>query len=262
MFLSIHIFMGNKISSKSSSRGFTLIELAVGLAVLGLMMYTALAIFAERSAIDKVAVTNKKLDVIESALRLYYLTSTPLQMPCPSNGASALADDAFGMAACGEVTTIGNTLIGVVPTRTLNLPDSYMFDGWGKRITYVVSQSHTNDVGVNWAAPGTIEIIDTDGNTANSQVLYTLISHGKNGIGAYRRDGGAKKVARDSDTTVNELRNARVDVNGTNVPANNKFSDVLFDDTQDGITPNVAYFDDIVRWKTKEMVDYDADRLP
>ena len=250
------------MGKKTLSMGFTLIELAIGIAVLGLMMYTALAIYTERSAIDKVAVTNKKLDVIEDALRQFAITAAPMQLPCPANGADDLTVDSFGIAACGEVTTAGNVLIGVVPVRTLSLPDSYMFDSWGKRITYAVTQSHTNDAGVNWAAPGLVEILDSSGNTISSQATYVLVSHGKNGVGAYRRDGGAVKVPSDSSTTTAELSNARVDTAGANTPGDNKFRDAIFDDTQDGITANVNYFDDIVRWKTKDKIDYDADRLP
>jgi prepilin-type N-terminal cleavage/methylation domain-containing protein len=250
------------MKNKANSRGFSLIELSVAIAVLGVIIYTTLAVFAERSAIDKVAVTERKMDVIEKAIHLYFKTNADL--PCAADGTFALTHAAFAVEDCAVNNfglSVSGVVSGVVPTRTLNLPDDYMFDGWGRRFTYFVTTAST----VGSMAVGNMIINDRVPleitSVPNNRAVYVLISHGENGVGAWRRNGGATRTPSVAATTsVHELENAAVDISGALSGANITFRDDLINDELAATAAD--YFDDIVRWKTKGMIDYDADRLP
>lgn len=95
-------------------------------------------------------------------------------------------------------------LIGILPFRTLSqtpdltapLPEYATFDGYGNRLTYVVTErmadqiySVENPVGVNW---GAIPIFDENNRMITdpaSNVYYLLISHGEDEKGAYSEFG-------------------------------------------------------------------------
>lgn len=251
---------------KKHKTGFSLIELSVTIAVLGIMIYSALAVFAERSAIDKVAVTNKRMDEIVKALRIYYLSSSVVpahrRLPCPAQFNLPLTHSYFAreidnarVVAAGvvpEATTcavatnrpgyyslVDSVLIGALPSRTLNLPDSYAFDAWGNRFTYAIDRDFASGT---WPVSGEIRVDDNQGNTNASNAVYVLISHGKNGLGAYNRNGSANSAA----ATVSEQENGDAD-------------DKVFRDDYilDHENAGVNFFDDIVRWKTRELIDYE-----
>lgn len=264
------------MAKNKNRNGFTLIEMAVGLAVLGMMIYTALAIFAERSAIDKIAVTQRKMDVIEKAIHLRFLNSDPdvdgsddRGLPCPANGELALTHADFGKGNNGVIGICAyGPLIygpgvsaygGAVPTRTLNLPDSYMFDGWGRRISYIVDEKCVEGDPLS-SCVGALTVKDRANNIISDKAGYILISHGKNGWGAWNRNGGTNSRNYDANMSEAEKENAHVASDGSNDLYNIIFVDDFINDETS--TSAADYFDDIVRWKTKGMVDYDADRLP
>ena len=125
------------------------------LAILAVVAGGVLGIVATQDERNSRQVTQERLDSIEAALRRHaFLTQS---LPCPARGNVAVTNADFGNAMadanglCTDLTTIadpdgmvdvgaGNeeVRIGTVPTRTLNLPDAYMTDGWGDRFTYAM----------------------------------------------------------------------------------------------------------------------------
>src|SRR6185312_11049208 len=79
------------------------------------------------------------------------------RLPCPADGSYAVNTANFGVEAAnpgsctggapaaplGPDAGTGYVVGGVIPTKTLNLDDSYQFDEWGRRITYVVDTRAT-----------------------------------------------------------------------------------------------------------------------
>jgi prepilin-type N-terminal cleavage/methylation domain-containing protein len=231
-------------------KGFTLVELSVSLVVLGIVIYSALAIYTKRAEISRIADTQAKMKVIEASLRSYYLKSGTL--PCPADGALVLGDGSFGIENCSATTGTAETLterIGVLPTRTLNLQDTYMFDAWGGRFTYAVNKTFSE--GGSWGTVGTITVSNNLGGTLTAEAVYVVISHGKNGVGAWRRYGANERVG-NTGISAHEDENAHVDLDGFPTGWNDQFRDDVINDGD--IEAN--YFDDLVKWKTKEQIDY------
>lgn len=284
---------------KSQKLGFSLVELSIVLVIGGLLLVGTLTVVAVQFDAANVNQTKTKLDKIERAVQLYYDTSGYL--PCPAEpdlastdadfalsqeGVASAADGTLGNATCVSVTGAGNAYIGVVPTRTLSLPDEFLFDAWGDRITYAVTQKCVD--GDNWlplssATDDTYDVsdpattsphgcIDTavvshangGGITVNDNnpggvtprtvfAAYVLVSHGKNGIGAYNRNG-ARVTDGVAAATAHELENANLTGGGAD-----NFDDVFRDDRLLDFDGAVEFFDDLVRWKIGAQIQYEKE---
>ncbi|MEZ5691513.1 MAG: hypothetical protein R3D71_07605 [Rickettsiales bacterium] len=107
---------------------------------------------------------------------------------------------------------------GTVPVRTLGLPDEYMFDGYGRKIRYIVDTGATEaticrDMQTT-KTKGYIQIMDSASATyTTDNVMWALVSYGKNGHGALPIQGSGSLSTRinTGSTSADELVNAAVD---------------------------------------------------
>jgi len=284
------------IVSKLKSRGFSLVELAVSLAIIGMIVSSALSVAITNDASVKQSETERKLNIIEEALAGFLLLNQ--RLPCPANGQTAISDATFGQE--GDMSTgangglvcpnrnftsaTGDTDVhaGVVPVDTLQLPDDFMFDGWGRRITYAVDYKFANNDATNLtclngstncfigasANNATIEVQDASGTARTIRAVYILISHGENGHGAYTKNGGANRLNgfpagnpyRDATASAHELENAEF----SNAGADTAYDDVFVMrrpirvDDKSADPDDRFYFDDIVRYKEKHLLAKEA----
>ncbi len=194
------------------SSGFTLVELSV---VLVIFSFIAVTLFATRdSQVRAKKNTRLTIEKIKLALEQYYTEHA--YYPCPADGSLGIANDSFGKgtgsgaAACTAMnfSTVDSTPIrmGVVPVKDLNLSADDLMDEWGNRITYAVSQDMTTSSAVSNC--GNIVVLkgydDTKDPDAQSSAdiltntaSYVIMSHGKDGIGAYPYEGGSRIAATD-----------------------------------------------------------------
>jgi prepilin-type N-terminal cleavage/methylation domain-containing protein len=249
-------------------QGFSLVELSVVLAVIGITLGGALTIATKKTEADKVAETERKMDLIERALNRYlttYYTGWAQRLPCPAAGATAINSSTFGnetatptAAGCTADFNSGRIYGGVVPTKYLRLPDDVMIDGWGHRMTYVVDYYFANSITTNslcdgtavadhktcfkYADSGTIRINDASGNARTTTAVYAIISHGPNGSGAWTYNGSATRLAASADAS--EQSNAGNDAGS--------FDNIFVQKDK------TSTFDDIVRYRTKWQIIDDA----
>ena len=134
--------------------GFTLIELSIVVIVLGLIAGGIMAALTQNTRREKQISLIQKMDAIELALTKFVKKNG--YIPCPADGTYAVTVANFGKAGgtAGGGTCIngatydgngnrtadttpptanfssGNTVGGVAPVRTLELPDGYAFDPW------------------------------------------------------------------------------------------------------------------------------------
>jgi prepilin-type N-terminal cleavage/methylation domain-containing protein len=143
------------MSPRRHQAGFSLLELAIVLLIVGLMLGGLIMPLSARLDQQKIEATRQQLDQIRQALVGYALARDAL--PCPATPASN------GQAAA---TATGCTRQhGFVPAATLGLPgarngDQLLLDAWGSPIRYSVTSSDANGNG-NWdfVRPGEIRAV-------------------------------------------------------------------------------------------------------
>jgi prepilin-type N-terminal cleavage/methylation domain-containing protein len=242
-------FMSNQV------KGFTILELSIVL-VIASVLITGFFSFTVNKTIDSTIKSNdEKLKLIDEAITKFYVSNGYLPCPAPHNTSIGAAGFGISVTPCtGAVAgtdDIGTIKIGTVPVRTLNLPDSFMFDQWGNRIRYGMVRALGVDVaGYNAAAPGAaaISIIDSSGNnmipnfanlppayTISDHVAYVVMSHGPNSTGAYNYNG------------VQTIGCSGGGLDVENCDINTTFRHSQF------VTNS---YDDSIRWSTRQILNY------
>ena len=134
---------GPTAQSARRASGFTLIEIAVVIVILGLLLALLAGMATGMIGQQRREATRQKLAALETSLALF--VSQNKRLPCPANGtfdssnANAGIEQRSGGGACQVGGTANVQTNGVVPWRTLGLAEPDMTDGWGNRITYRVA---------------------------------------------------------------------------------------------------------------------------
>ena len=167
--------------------GFTLVELAVVLFIFALLLGIMAVPLSTQIDQRRIGDTERQLVGVREALIGFAIANG--RLPCPANPATPSGAAGAGVenkpgAACAAAE-------GVVPWATLGVPET---DAWARRLTYRVALDFADN------SPGGMQasflmtdagnIVVTDGTTNIATTLpAVVISHGKNGLGAYRSDG-------------------------------------------------------------------------
>lgn len=253
-------------------RGFSLIEMAIVLVVIGLLLGGGILAVAPVLESTNRSETDGKLDRIGDALTLYVIQNGCL--PCPADGdlaigtagagqsqtdngggavvfyTSGCADEAGGSgASCRVLTSSITEPDDVVPWETLGMSEADAVDAWGNRIRYSLTRglSQASSMvrsGSSYPA-GTVDISDA-GSTVSAittEAAYVLVSHGPDGSNARAAQTGATRA--DKYNSPNQQENS-IDVD----------DDFIQDNPID--VEDTTYFDDIVRWRSAPMVISDC----
>lgn len=138
--------LNQNMKRPSSDRGFTLMEVALAVVIGGMLLAMFGQSLMNTIQESKIKTTQVRIAEINNALRRHAAYSNHL--PCPADRTlvttaatygTAVANCGVGIAATGTVSD-GGVRVGMVPTRTLNLPDEYGYDGWGMRLIYAVTE--------------------------------------------------------------------------------------------------------------------------
>lgn len=197
--------------SLHKQHGFTLVELAIVLVIVGVLLGGFISTLASRIDHTRKSETVDELDDIKQAMMAYAFVNGNL--PCPDcdvevPGGCLAADLNDGLAdfaaggACKENEAAGN-----VPWVTLGLGRS---DAWGTRYRYAVQNEYADNVAAfTLAAPAGSAIIqepdfaaDAGGGipkTLANNIVAIILSQGKNGYGGISEDN----VARDAVPLIN-----------------------------------------------------------
>ncbi|MDQ1816782.1 type II secretion system protein [Massilia sp. CCM 9210] len=185
-----------------AQRGFSLVEMAVVLVIVGLMIGGLLTPLAVQMEQRKIGDTQKTMDEAREALMGFALRNGYL--PCPAVSPVNGLEDRNG-ATCRD-----GKRQGVLPWATLGLPK---LDSWGRAFHYSVTPAYSNSqtmFTLQTARDITIGTRDARGNlvaaTGINDIPAVIVSHGKNGAGGFG-DTGVRSLDT-SSTNVDERTNA------------------------------------------------------
>lgn len=228
-----------------TQQGFSLVEMAVVLVILALLIGGMLLPMSAQRDLKLTADTAQQLENAREALLGFMVING--RLPCPAPATLATGAVGAGQEAAPVVTTGCATLAGVLPWATLGIGET---DAWGNRFTYRITQEFTRTppqttfsgtycptntelAGFAICSPGDMTVRSTaGGGTLASNVAAVLISHGKNGNGAYTSLGTQTAIGNDLDEIDNQL------ISGGTATANTDFVGKTITDS----------FDDLIIW--------------
>lgn len=233
-------------------RGFSLIEMAIVLVVIGIVLSGGLLAVSPILQSSKESETSARMDRIEQALTLYVIRYGCL--PCPAEPATASGGANAGWShgaayynsgcttAC-DATTVASQ--GVVPWVTLGLSEAEGRDGFGQRIDYAVTAALVATNGMVRTPPstypsGTLTVQMSTANSSTQQTTaaaYVLISHGV-----------------DLSLAWNAAGQQFVDPNSSADQTDNSNGSPFVQDVPNRNNGTVSYFDDIVRFRTAPVI--------
>ncbi len=237
--------------------GFSLVEFAILLVIFGAI--AAASTMLGGKWVEKEEHKSSKLNVktVEEALDAYRKLNG--RLPCPADPTLAPDDANFGVEAANAGTCTGgapaaataaggagNTVVGVMPTKTLGLGNNLVVDAWGNRFDYYVDKRMTGDnaftvYGAANTDIGDIEVRDSSGGVRSAKAVYALVSKGANARGASSREGTALNT---KTADLLEQENNEYNAAGTASARDN----ILVQATP------TAEFDDIVNFKTRAQM--------
>ena len=189
---------------KRAARGFSLVELSVVVLIIGIIMTMGIGAWTANLENQAFSVTAQRQAAIKEALTGYLRRNS--RLPCPDNDFTA-PDGVENRTTAGNPATACSTAFGLLPYVTLGLSRDAARDGWGNFYSYHVSNNANSlDFFNNWTDnrdwtttanfrsgnTGTITVNDRSGATTTaiaSNVVAVVVSHGRNGLGAYAIGG-------------------------------------------------------------------------
>lgn len=193
-------------------RGFTLLEMAITLAIAGILLAGLIMTLGAQQEASREAETRRYLSLAKEAL--YGFAMANGRLPCPANPAIAAGAANAGVEQYANgtgCTTAGATVFGALPWATLGLSET---DAYGARLSYAVSSAFAEDptappaghfacLGAGPPPPptprsafalchvGTMRVNNLGGAGAPlaDNVPAVLVSHGPNREGSYNSSG-------------------------------------------------------------------------
>lgn len=203
-------------------KGFTIIELAIVIAIIAVVFSTI--IFATQARMDasRIYTTKSRMQIISDAIDTYARVYG--HIPCPADPSVPTTDPNYGWGTgtntgtCSKAIAIGGSghsriVRGMIPVKMLlpELDPQIAVDGWGNRFTYVVTEMYTQvqyftgvepftsqyatEEGAEYAIcrdadsacnAATNNMAENNGSTKKGDVAYILFSSGYTGHASYK----------------------------------------------------------------------------
>jgi type II secretory pathway pseudopilin PulG len=230
-------------------KGFALIEIAIALIVMGLILGARIPSFLHYLRWQKIQETKEKQEKI-----LYSIAGFVLQngfVPLPASPYEKGKN--FGLSRQSLNTPLD--MRGLVPFKTLGLPESYSKDGFKRYFTYIGGgvQKERGDLSTHSSfcqmrPPYPLEVDERQSSgilskrpdrlASKSPVVLILMSHGESGYGAYYgSEGTINRSIKAHRGSLDKQQNASQDLRVVNRATSIKPQD---------------FFDDIIVWVTRE----------
>lgn len=226
------------------STGFSLVEMAIVLAIVALLLGGLLPTISSQIEQQRTNETRKQLEEIKDALIGYAIING--RLPCPASSTSYGAESPAGGGNCSNFNN------GFIPAATLGLTpvdsQGFAIDSWNNRIHYAVTQSNgrafttlngMSTTGISALSPDLYVCSTASATTSCSVANSTLTSNAPVVIYSTGKNGGYGGTGADEaeNPNPNSADNDRVFVSHTPTPVGAPNGE--FDDIVTWISPNV-----------------------
>jgi len=156
------------------SPGFSLIEMAVVLIIIGLLMGGLLSPLSASLSLHKIKLTQERLEEIKEALLGFVLINE--RLPCPASDKNGIALDMSETENCKKE--------GYLPWAELGVG---RYDAWGNPFRYRVEEEYTNTTTIIVPIPASdLRVKNRQDNyltnkSDDSRVVAIIFSYGQNG---------------------------------------------------------------------------------
>lgn len=221
------------------SSGFTLIEMAMVLLIVGLLLGGGLTVLSTQIESQKVKDTQQMLEDAKEALIGFAIANG--RLPCADKtggGGAGTANDGledFTVATGICVTTEGN-----IPWATLGVSNS---DAWGNRIHYAATaafSNHATAATFSLTSIGNLRVCQAAACATPIAIGLpaVILSYGHNGFGAINSAGNANPAPTGTD----ELENTNLNADFASHPSTNAGAPAgEFDDLVTWLSPNILF---------------------
>lgn len=240
--------MKNISVSRCLVAGFTLVEMAMVLLIIGLLMGGLIPTLSTQMEAQRISETRKQLEEIQQALIGYAAANG--RLPCPASSSSNGEESPVGGGNCT------NFYDGFVPAATLGITSQdnlgLVTDGWGNAIRYAVANNTVNGVANTFTSSNGIKSATMD-NIAGASLLNICAS--ATGINASDCGSTANKLTDKVPALVYSLgKNGGYGGTGIDEAANLNGNRVFVSHTPTPGTAANGEFDDLMIWLSPNIL--------
>jgi prepilin-type N-terminal cleavage/methylation domain-containing protein len=216
----------------SGCKGFTLAELAIVLVIVALLIGGMLVPLSAQRDLQDIRETQRQLSDITEALMGFAASNRSTvgenpYLPCP---------DTDGDGSENRTGSVCVAYEGRLPWSDLGVGRE---DAWGNRFRYRVAEKNANsEIGFTFGTKVSLEVCEDAACAtviANS-LPAVVVSHGKNGAGAFNVSGGTNPAPTGADEIANQNRDDKFVLHPpSNVPGSE------FDDLVAWVSPYILF---------------------
>ncbi|MBI2234880.1 MAG: prepilin-type N-terminal cleavage/methylation domain-containing protein [Micavibrio aeruginosavorus] len=130
------------------AKGFTLVEMAAVILIAGLIIFAVMGVFRPMIANFQFVETTKKMEKVSRILNAYAVLN--YRLPCPAAPDSGSVNPPYGFesGSGADGATVPDACPrteGIIPFRTLGIPEGLAIDGYDNYFTYAISPAFSQN---------------------------------------------------------------------------------------------------------------------